>query len=66
MHDRCYGELEEKDCGIRTQSYDYRFTQGMVVCGKGDFPFRLGVVLLKRCASLYLVRQSVGEGPGLL
>nr|XP_042128105.1 phospholipase A2 group V isoform X3 [Peromyscus maniculatus bairdii] len=32
MHDRCYGELEENGCSIWTQSYDYRFIQGLVVC----------------------------------
>ncbi|KAL6067373.1 hypothetical protein STEG23_012466 [Scotinomys teguina] len=31
MHDRCYGELENS-CSIWTQSYDYRFSQGMVMC----------------------------------
>ncbi|CAO2589698.1 Phospholipase A2 group V [Lemmus lemmus] len=37
VHDRCYGELEKKGCGIRTQSYNYRVTQGQVICGKGAF-----------------------------
>ncbi|XP_052574134.1 phospholipase A2 group V isoform X1 [Peromyscus californicus insignis] len=32
MHDRCYGELEENGCSIWTQSYNYRFIQGLVVC----------------------------------
>lgn len=64
MHDRCYGLLEEKHCAIRTQSYDYRFTQDLVICGKGGFPFRLGVRLPKRWACLYLVRQSETEGCG--
>lgn len=44
MHDRCYGQLEEKDCAIRTQSYDYRYTNGLVICGKGGFLFSLGVL----------------------
>lgn len=64
MHDRCYGQLEEKDCAIRTQSYDYRFTRGLVICGKGGFPFRLGVLLPKRWDCLYLVRESETEGHG--
>lgn len=64
VHDRCYGQLEEKHCAIRTQSYDYRFTKGLVICGKGGFPFRLGVLLSNRWACLYLVRQSEAEGHG--
>lgn len=42
MHDRCYGLLEEKHCAIRTQSYDYRFTQDLVICEHDSFcPVRL-------------------------
>lgn len=37
VHDRCYGELEEKGCGIRTQSYNYRVTRGQVICEYGSF-----------------------------
>ncbi|XP_005353014.1 phospholipase A2 group V [Microtus pennsylvanicus] len=37
VHDRCYGELEEKGCGIRTQAYDYRVTRGQVICEYGSF-----------------------------
>lgn len=36
-HDRCYGNLEEKGCGIRTRSYNYRVTQGQVICEYGPF-----------------------------
>lgn len=64
MHDRCYGELEDNGCSIWTQSYDYRFIQGLVVCGKGDLPSRLGVMQPKRWAGLCLVRQCEGEGHG--
>ncbi|XP_077755477.1 phospholipase A2 group V isoform X3 [Canis aureus] len=35
VHDRCYGRLEEKGCHIRTQSYKYRFAQGLVTCEYG-------------------------------
>ncbi|XP_051027776.1 phospholipase A2 group V [Acomys russatus] len=42
MHDNCYGELEEKNCNIRTQPYDFRFTRGLVICEQGSFcPTRL-------------------------
>nr|XP_027792762.1 calcium-dependent phospholipase A2 [Marmota flaviventris] len=37
MHDRCYGRLEDEGCGIRTQSYQYRFTRGLVICEHGPF-----------------------------
>ncbi|MBZ3876132.1 Calcium-dependent phospholipase A2, partial [Sciurus carolinensis] len=33
LHDLCYGRLEEEGCGIRTQSYQYRFARGRVTCG---------------------------------
>ncbi|XP_008588768.1 PREDICTED: calcium-dependent phospholipase A2 [Galeopterus variegatus] len=37
MHDHCYEHLEEKGCDIRTQSYKYRFSKGMVTCEFGHF-----------------------------
>ncbi|KAM5248093.1 phospholipase A2 group V [Ctenodactylus gundi] len=36
MHDRCYGQLEERGCGIRTQTYKYRVVQGQVACLEHD------------------------------
>ncbi|XP_070366969.1 phospholipase A2 group V isoform X1 [Equus asinus] len=35
VHDHCYGQLEEKGCHIRMQSYKYRFTRGLVTCELG-------------------------------
>ncbi|XP_064443629.1 phospholipase A2 group V [Mirounga angustirostris] len=35
VHDHCYGRLEEKGCHIRTQSYKYRFSRGLVTCESG-------------------------------
>ncbi|XP_047423044.1 phospholipase A2 group V isoform X1 [Sciurus carolinensis] len=37
LHDLCYGRLEEEGCGIRTQSYQYRFARGRVTCEHGPF-----------------------------
>ncbi|XP_004426169.1 PREDICTED: calcium-dependent phospholipase A2 [Ceratotherium simum simum] len=36
VHDRCYGQLEEKGCQIWTQSYRYRFTRDLVTCELGS------------------------------
>ncbi|CAK6440698.1 unnamed protein product [Pipistrellus nathusii] len=35
IHDRCYGLLEEKGCYIRTQSYQYSVSRGLVTCETG-------------------------------
>lgn len=40
MHDRCYEELEEYDCRIRTLSYKYQVTKGLVFCRKPAAPIR--------------------------
>ncbi|XP_045154985.1 phospholipase A2 group V isoform X1 [Echinops telfairi] len=37
VHDHCYGRLEETSCNIRTQSYKYRVTWGLVTCETGTF-----------------------------
>lgn len=37
IHDRCYGQLEESHCAIRTRSYKYRFTRGQVICEYDSF-----------------------------
>ncbi|XP_053432902.1 phospholipase A2 group V [Nycticebus coucang] len=36
VHDRCYGQLEEEGCNVRTQSYKYRFSRGLVTCERAS------------------------------
>jgi hypothetical protein len=62
MHDHCYGRLEEEGCSIRTQSYKYRFAQGLVTCGKAGLPIQVSRVQLpERPASLCLGETEQGQ-----
>lgn len=40
MHDHCYDLLEKKDCNVWTQYYKYRFSRGLVTCGKAGLPMQ--------------------------
>ncbi|XP_036112473.1 phospholipase A2 group V-like [Molossus molossus] len=37
LHDYCYERLENRSCGILTQSYKFRVSRGQVTCESGTF-----------------------------